>query len=437
MIFRKVSLGAVIISLALLLSACVEVKGDISINSAARFNGELTYTLDKSFAAAAGIPDLAALNSEASNSEDPIDFCLGVPFIEDATNYILKCSLKDALAQSGDITASVVGSSIVFRYKANLDATSDQTNFGSVSLTVRFLDPVISYKENKVGLVKKVDNYTYQISGYATEPIDIEITANCSSRCGVPTSLRAIDEAALATATEEANKAIEAANQAAEAAAAELRAKQAADAKAAADLKAQQEAAEKAAADKAAAELKAKQEADAIAAAELKAKQEADAKAAASAIIQLQAEVKAIAEKIQAATDKTVPSTLAQLEAEIKAIAEKIEKTGDNSVTDQKAAADKAAAELKAKQEAAVKVAAELKAAAEKAAADLKAAADKAAAEKVLADAKAAAAKILAAAKAKAAAAKKKTTITCVKGKLTKKVTAVKPVCPKGYTKKK
>ena len=31
----------------------------------------------------------------------------------------------------------------------------------------------------------------------------------------------------------------------------------------------------------------------------------------------------------------------------------------------------------------------------------------------------------------------KKTTITCVKGKLVKKVTAVKPVCPKGYKKKK
>ena len=37
---------------------------------------------------------------------------------------------------------------------------------------------------------------------------------------------------------------------------------------------------------------------------------------------------------------------------------------------------------------------------------------------------------------AKAALAVKKTTITCVKGKLTKKVTAVKPVCPKGYKKK-
>ena len=88
------------------------------------------------------------------------------------------------------------------------------------------------------------------------------------------------------------------------------------------------------------------------------------------------------------------------------------------------------AADLKAKQEAEAK-AAELKAvqAAEaKAAADLKA--------KQEADAKAAAelkAKLEAEAKA---AALKKTTITCLKGKLVKKVTAVKPVCPKGFKKK-
>ena len=81
-----------------------------------------------------------------------------------------------------------------------------------------------------------------------------------------------------------------------------------------------------------------------------------------------------------------------------------------------KAAADKAAGDQKAKQEA-----------------DAKAAADK-----VVAEAKAEAARILAEAnaQAKAAAAAKKTTITCVKGKLTKKITAVKPVCPKGYKKK-
>ena len=406
--FRKVGLSAVIISLALLLSSCVEISGDISVNSAARFNGELTYTLDKSFAEAAGIPNLAALNSEASTSEDPIEFCLGVPFIEDSTNYILKCSLKDALAQTGDITASVVGSTIVFRYKANLDATSDQTNFGSVSLTVRFLDPIISYKENKVGLVKKVSNLTYLISGYATEPIDIEITANCSSRCGLTNPVPVPEPTKTASPTDTTSAAIDAANKAADAAAAELRAKQEAVAKAAADLKAQQEADAKAAADKAEADLKAKQEADAKAAADLKA-----------AAAKVAAELKAAAEKI--AADKSA--------AELKAAAEKAA-----AELKAKIAADKAAADLKA---AADKAAAELKAVAEKAAADLKAAADKAAAEKVLADAKASAAKILADAKAKAAAALKKTTITCVKGKLTKKVTAVKPVCPKGYTKKK
>ena len=78
----------------------------------------------------------------------------------------------------------------------------------------------------------------------------------------------------------------------------------------------------------------------------------------------------------------------------------------------------RAGAELKAKQEAEAKTALELKAKEE---ADAKAVADKLAAEK------------LAATKA---AALKKTTITCIKGKLVKKVTAVKPLCPAGYKKK-
>jgi len=78
----------------------------------------------------------------------------------------------------------------------------------------------------------------------------------------------------------------------------------------------------------------------------------------------------------------------------------------------------RAAAELKAKQEAEAKTALELKAKEE---ADAKAVADKLAAEKL------AATKV---------AALKKTTITCIKGKLVKKVTAVKPLCPAGYKKK-
>jgi len=69
---------------------------------------------------------------------------------------------------------------------------------------------------------------------------------------------------------------------------------------------------------------------------------------------------------------------------------------------------DNVAAELKAKQDADAKAAAELKA-------------------KQDADAKAPIPKI---------ATSKKTTITCIKGKLTRQVTAIKPVCPSGYKKK-
>ena len=83
---------------------------------------------------------------------------------------------------------------------------------------------------------------------------------------------------------------------------------------------------------------------------------------------------------------------------------------GSNKIAEEKAAADKAAAD---------------KAAADKAAAD-KAATDKAATDKAAAD-------LLGQQKA---VASKKIILTCVKGKLTKKVIAVKPACPKGYKKK-
>lgn len=82
----------------------------------------------------------------------------------------------------------------------------------------------------------------------------------------------------------------------------------------------------------------------------------------------------------------------------------------------------KATAEIKAKQDAEARATAELKAKRE---AEAKQEADRLAAELR--------AKQEAVAKAKVDAAKKKTTIICVKGKQSKKVTAVSPKCPKGY----
>jgi hypothetical protein len=97
----------------------------------------------------------------------------------------------------------------------------------------------------------------------------------------------------------------------------------------------------------------------------------------------------------------------------------------------------KAEAEAKAKAEAEAKAKAEAEAKA-KAEAEAKAKAEAEAKAKVEAEAKAAAElrdKQEAEAAAKAASAKKMT-ITCVKGKTVKKITALKPKCPSGYKKK-
>ena len=203
-------------------------------------------------------------------------------------------------------------------------------------------------------------------------------------------------------------------------------------------------AADKAAADKVIADAAAKVAADKAAAEKLIA-DAAAAKAAADKAIADAAVAKAAADK--AAADKLIADAKIQAEkilADAKAAAELKAKQDADA---------KAAAELKAKQDAdakaaiekavadaiAAKVAADLKAKQE---ADAKAAADTLISNQLIADAEAKAAQILLDAKAKseaaakAAAAKKMTTITCIKGKLTKKVTAIKPLCPTGYKKK-
>ncbi len=148
---------------------------------------------------------------------------------------------------------------------------------------------------------------------------------------------------------------------------------------------------------------------------------------------------KAVADKAAAEAAKALADKAAAEAA--KALADKAAAEAAKALAD-KAAADKAAADKAAADKAAADKVAADKALADKALAD-KALADKALADKALAD-KAAADKALAAKAAadkaaadKAIAAQKKVSITCVKGKLVKKVTAVKPSCPSGYKKKK
>jgi hypothetical protein len=120
-------------------------------------------------------------------------------------------------------------------------------------------------------------------------------------------------------------------------------------------------------------------------------------------------EGKALLEKVVAGKSTRYQEKLARLEAEAKVKAD----------AEAKAAAERAKAEANAKAEAEAKAKLE---AIQRAEAEAKATAELKAKQEAEAAAKAVAAK--------------KITITCVKGKLTKKVTAVNPKCPKGYKKK-
>jgi hypothetical protein len=126
--------------------------------------------------------------------------------------------------------------------------------------------------------------------------------------------------------------------------------------------------------------------------------------------------------------ESTCPSswkTATQVEAEAKAKAEAEAEVKAKAEEEAKAKVE-AEAKAKAEEEAKAKVEAEAKAKAEEEAeAEAKAKAE--------AEAKA---KAEEEAGAEAKVAKKKSTITCTKGKKVKKVKAVKPKCPKGYKKK-
>ena len=163
--------------------------------------------------------------------------------------------------------------------------------------------------------------------------------------------------------------------------------------------KVKQEAEAKAAADKAAAELKAKQEADAKAAAELKAKQEAEAKAAAELKAKQEAEAKAAAERVVCdANREQLLSVQNSLQTAIKSYPKSASTLNDTRSRLQTALSSSCIADV------------------------------------TLNDFRGEVLSVIA--QAKISASTKKTTITCVKGKLTKRVTAVNPKCPSGYKKK-
>jgi hypothetical protein len=222
-------------------------------------------------------------------------------------------------------------------------------------------------------------------------------------------------------------------------AAAELKAKQEAEAKAAAELKAKQEAEAKAAA-----ELKAKQEAEAKAAAELKAKQEAETKAAkekaaAEQKAKLEAEAKVLAESMakQAAMASQQSKFCDEHNTAVKDLTQRVEDLKTNYP-------DKFSEFFKRSFPGFSLVVASQKLLYSREEPDCESFGRISVQNdtnyfkfrKEMWDSQLTSDLIYLSSIETEMRKARNSTITCVKGKITKKVTAVKPVCPKGYKKK-
>jgi hypothetical protein len=242
----------------------------------------------------------------------------------------------------------------------------------------------------------------------AEEEIDLQIAKQKAASDKAAAELKAKQEAEAKAAAE-----LKAKQEAEAKAAAELKAKQEAEAKAAAELKAKQEAEAKAAA-----ELKARQEAEAKAAAELKAKQEADAKVTSElkALAELKAKQEAEANRKEQ-TISVLPLTSGQVQINPSGIRVKVSTTSNLSVfayNSTNSVCEFLNGIIRTKIQGRCVIAFS-----QEGNSDYKPASNLVLDFTIV------------------SAATKKTTITCVKGKLTKKVTAIKPKCPTGYKLKK
>jgi len=204
-----------LLPLLLILTSCVDLKGKVAVSSSARMTGELNYSIDKSLASGTGVNSFADFKKQAE--ENPGDLnrsCSSLTYSEDATNYKMNCIFTNSMVSQGDLQARTEGSQVILTFKVNSDAERDsskRTDFGTIDLEVTFSDPVIQVSENKSGLVRKLNDKSYKIYGYATEPMDIKIVS-CSSNCtstSVSVPSRVIDAK---SATEAASHAIDVAN---------------------------------------------------------------------------------------------------------------------------------------------------------------------------------------------------------------------------------
>lgn len=164
--------------LALSLSGCMNLRGDLKVGRDAKVSGTLTGEISKQVAGIVGITSLDALKSQGTSQTSQFG---KVTYSETDTAYVMKVSMRGATMNDPDgfmVTRS--GDGIAFKLRFSGTTTSDtgatddlglgNMQLGRVAMTIRFPGDVSSVSGH--GATKTDDR---------TVKVDSPLTANSSS----------------------------------------------------------------------------------------------------------------------------------------------------------------------------------------------------------------------------------------------------------------
>ena len=196
---RITALAAACVGAAFLLTACIDVNADITVNSDATGSGTFEMVLQKEAASMLGVTSADQLASQISGDET------GVPGLSDCkagetdAGYTYSCSFTNTAFTdaTGPWTITKSGESIVFTIKGNAaaDASAESgdmsellggASLGTMTIKVAFPGPISQMTGEGV---TKTSDTSATITSDLSETVDVTITAESSAGGGLSASM--------------------------------------------------------------------------------------------------------------------------------------------------------------------------------------------------------------------------------------------------------
>lgn len=139
---KRIAYAALIAGMAIALTGCLNLRGNLNINRDAKINGTLTMELSKQFAALAGITSTDALKSQFDSDMAGADATIS----ETDQAYVIKANLRDRTMNTDGFSVTRVGDQIKFAWRmGDGSASTTGDEFGLSDMTLGQLDLTVQF----------------------------------------------------------------------------------------------------------------------------------------------------------------------------------------------------------------------------------------------------------------------------------------------------